>query len=341
LAGRQELAAGSFPDSLSPPQQNLSRLPLFFAPRQHELGHCPFFKTARNIAPPMSDLSCPAMMYASKKMATGGLEKVVRKLAVLLVLLVPFSMASASKRFEAPLGDVFSAAVKSIESRGVVLTADRKAKTIVFVSGRFQGTAVLTDVGTSTDVVIETQPARVQGATTVHDAMWGSSHSPANQVLDDMGKVLEGKPLKPNERLQRQSREVAAKLRPTNPATVLIRGTKEEVKSALVAECAARGLPIMSETDHQITVGKEAANFNLISELLIGNYSIRGYRATVQFMLASEADGIRVTPIAEVMARNGFGATYSTTVTNEPDAIIALQAMLDAVKQRAERQKAP
>jgi hypothetical protein len=258
---------------------------------------------------------------------------------VLLVFLVPFCVATARKQFEAPAGDVFSAAMRSIESRGVVLSANKDAGRITFVSGMFQGTVVVTEVRTSTDVIIETETARVQGGLTPHDVMWGLRDTVGYHVLSDIDKALRGKPLKANERLQRQSREVAARLRPSNPATVLIRGTKEDVKSALVAECAARGLPIMSETDHQITVGKEAPNFNIISELLIGNYSIRGYRATVQFMFISEADAIRVTPIAEVMARNGFGATYSTVVTGEPDAIAALQAMLDSVKRRVEIQK--
>lgn len=263
----------------------------------------------------------------------------VRKLAVLLLLLVPFSVASSSKRFEAPIGDVFSAAVKSIESRGVVLSANKDAGRIAFVAGSLEGTVVLTEAGQSTDVVIETKTARVQGAT-FGDPMWGLHDTAAKKVLGDIGKVLEGKPIKPNERLQRQSRLVANRLQfLDHPATALIRGTKEDVKSALVAECAARGLAIVSETDHQLTVAKEAANLNIISELLIGNYSIRAYRITVQFMLVSEADAIRITPIAEALARNGYGATYSTIVTNEPDARAVLQAMLDAAKRRVEIQK--
>jgi hypothetical protein len=262
---------------------------------------------------------------------------VVRKLAVLLLLLVPFSVASSSKRFEAPIGDVFSAAVKSIQSHGVVLSANKDTGNIAFVCGWFQGTVVLTEVGSSTEVAV--RAARVPPAVTSDQLFW-QTRDVGKEILGNIGKVLQDKPVKTNERLQRQSRLVANRLQfLDHPATALIRGTKEDVKSALVAECAARGLAIVSETDHQLTVAKEAANLNIISELLIGNYSIRAYRVTVQFMLVSEADAIRITPIAEALARNGYGATYSTIVTNEPDARAVLQAMLDAAKRRVEIQK--
>lgn len=264
----------------------------------------------------------------------------VRKLAVLLLLLVPYSVASANKRFEAPIGDVFSAAIETVQARGLVLSANKEAGRITFISGWFQGTIVLTGAGRSTDVVIETKTVNLQERPTSPDMAWGFHDATAKGYLESIGKVLQGKPPKPNHRLQRVSREVAAKLAPSNPATELIRGTKEDVQSALMAECATQGLAIISQTDRQITVAKEAANLKEMSELLIGNYSVHGYRFTVQFTLAPEGDGIRVTPVAEVLSRNGNGATVATIVTEEPEARAFLQAILNAAKQRVESKKA-
>jgi hypothetical protein len=256
---------------------------------------------------------------------------------ILLAVAAHAAYATTVRTFNAPPERVAQAAKKSIEARGLITSTSDNGLTLDFASGETWGRVTVTaDRGGAAVAIISNKVT----------SAWGRKKSPDEALLEGIAADLAGKEIKGDDKQRWKAREMerervrvaSAPYVPPGPATVLIRADRETVKSALIAECSAKGFAISAETEHAITVFKDAdAGFNLVGRVLFGNGTVRAYRANIQFMLSTEGNGTRVTTAADILAQNGYGATAREVVTDDPQAKAVLQSVLDGVKTRIEK----
>jgi hypothetical protein len=262
-----------------------------------------------------------------------------RTLVAVLVLIPTALSASAIRAFHATADRTAEAATKSINACGIITATSDGGRTIEFAVGESWGRLAVTEKDgiAAVDIV----------SNSVHT--WSGDHRPDKAILERIAADLAGKPIN----IDQKSRDKAigmerkrAEIRnapyvppaPAGPATVIVPADRETVKSALIAECAAKGFAISGETEHAITVFKDAdAGFNFVGRVLFGNAAVRAYRANIQFMLSSENGGTRVMAAAEVLAQNGYGGIGRQVVTEDPQAKAVLQSVLDGAKARIEQ----
>jgi hypothetical protein len=257
-----------------------------------------------------------------------------------LLLAVPhLALASTVRTFNSPAARVAEAAKKSIEARGLVTASSNGGFTLDFASGQTWGRLSITsDAGGATVSIISNEVT----------SAWGKKKGPDNAIMEGITADLAGKEIRADEKQRWKAREMeheraliaASSYVPAGPANILVRADRETVKSALITECAAKGFAISGETEHAITVFKDAdAGFNFIGRVLFGNATVRAYRANIQFMLSTEDGFTRVTTAVDILAQNGYGAVSRQVVTEDPQAKSILQSVLNSVKARVEQGK--
>src|SRR5579864_1787191 len=229
--------------------------------------------------------------------------------AYLLILTAQCANASTIQQtFNGSPSRIAEAAKKSIESRGLVTGSSNGGLSLDFASGETWGRINILPAESGAMVSITTN--EIKNA-------WGKNKkSPDAALMQGIADDLEGKEIRGDDKQRWKAREMehertrvfGAAYAAPGPATVLVHSDRENVKSALVAECASKGFTISGETEHAVTVFKDAdAGFNFVGRLLFGNNVVRAYRANIQFVLSGENGGTRVTTTAEVLAQNGYG----------------------------------
>jgi hypothetical protein len=260
-------------------------------------------------------------------------------IAGLLLAVSHLALASTVRTFNAPAARVAEAAKKSIEARGLITASSDGGLTLDFASGQTWGRLSITP---------ETDGATVSIISNEVTSAWGKKKGPDNSLMEGISADLAGKEIKADEKQRWKAREMeherariaATPYVPAGPANILVRADRETVKSAIITECAAKGFAISGETEHAVTVFKDAdAGFNFVGRVLFGNATVRAYRANIQFMLSTEGGDTRVTTAADILAQNGYGAFSRQVVTEDPQAKSILQSVLDGVKARVEQSK--
>ena len=248
------------------------------------------------------------------------------------------ALASTSNKFSESPTRVASAAKKSIEANGIITSQDDAGTGFFFAAAKTWGHVSVTPTEGGTVVEITTGDGHGRGS--------------EKAIMNGIAADLAGREVKVNkkwidqaQKMERRRASLASaqqQQQPSGPATILISADRESVKSALLSECASRGFIVTGESDHQITVAKEsAAPLNLLGSILVNpNATIKKYRANIQFLLTGENAAIRVTPMAELIAVDGYGRAASQMVTGDPQVRSALQFILDAAKARLEQQPA-
>jgi hypothetical protein len=263
------------------------------------------------------------------------------KLAAVLAFASHLSSASTVKNFDVQPSNVAVAAAKSVEARGVITSSEDQGLSLYFAVGSTWGHLSIEAIPSGAQVTITSNQ--------VQSAWGGSVKSPDKALLDGIAAELAGKRAKNDDKSRARAiymEERRASIRsappepPSGPATVLVHADRETVKSALISECASKAFTITGETEHQVTVSKDAdAGFNLIGRLLFGNATVRAYRVNIQFILSKEAEDTRITAAAEILAQNGYGAIGRQVVTEDPQAKAVLQTVLDGAKALIEQSR--
>lgn len=263
----------------------------------------------------------------------------LRYSSMCVVLLSMIASAATKHHFDADPERVYSALKASIQSRGCVISEDSDTKAVQFQAAHAGGFAQ-----TNADAGGSLVTINISG-----NVLFGGAQKTEQQIIHDIAGFLAGREMKVDPRKIEKCQARAAKAErsyhndaaPTAvpPASCSISSSLSQVKSALIAESAARGFVIIGETEHSLTISRVApAPQDLswfVSELVIGRLTPRAYRAEVQFMLAEQQNGgIAVTSASAIAAVNGYGGMASLNVSNNSDAQHAVQSLLDAAKAR-------
>jgi hypothetical protein len=255
--------------------------------------------------------------------------------AFLILILLTSAVASAevTEHVSAQPDAVRSAAIKAIEARAVPsLIGDDH---VSFACKKSYGSVRFARDGGGSKVTVEVfghdekeERAIMQG---IVDALSGK------EPREDA--TARAKAQKAVEKWNRAEARAQASLA-VSPASARVHGSVEAVKSALVSECAARGFAITSETEHQITVSRIVSASQdagwMLSKILVGNYTAEAFRANAQFTLALDGNEVIASTVSEVLVQNGYGAVTRVDVSNNREAVTALQQILDSVKTKVE-----
>lgn len=267
--------------------------------------------------------------------------------AFTLMAALTTSVFGASKtHIAAPPAQVFQAALRVAQLKGCVGSSDEKAMAINFAIGRSGGFAQTTPDGNGSVFVVDigghgllSNPNKAERAflRDLDTALSGKQMEADRKHVQGCRKKLDEQAVKAAQ-MNEHERKAAALRVP--PASAVIYAPLEQVKSALISESSSRGFSISSETEHQLTISREANRAQdgswLAGKILFGNYTVESYVANVQFMLATVSGGIQISSLSRVFARNGFGAVKQFDVSDDPQTQSAIQGLLDAAKKRAE-----